>query len=151
MASTIPAAAFAGEVGDPALQSSKQTYALTPGSSAYAGWSEWIRQQQARKDVSPAVKGVGRITITAVSDGASAPAASPVPVMPDVAPAPQGLLPAGLPAVGTTGQRVTISNEIPDGGEQLWTYAWADAPGAWVLTGQGGCVQPHCSVAIATR
>jgi hypothetical protein len=145
---TIPAMAFAGKVT--VLQSSKQTYALTPGSAAYAGWSEWIRQQQARKDVSPVVQGVGRITITAVSDDARASEVLPVSVTPAGTPPPQGTPPAGLPAMGTPGQQVTISNEIPDGGQQVWTYAWAAASGAWVLTGQGDCGQPHCSVTIAS-
>ncbi|QNK01349.1 hypothetical protein [Dyella telluris] len=158
LATLVPMAALAGTaIRDQVLNSSSvSTVQLTPGSTSYNGWAAWIQQQQTRPDIAQVVHGIGTITVTTSSGSSSAQAA---PTMSGITAlsAPAATTdpsPVVLPQTGTPGQTITITNKIPNGGEQVWTYTWTitttsgESSGGWVLTSSGGCGNPNCGIVI---
>jgi hypothetical protein len=155
LAALIPMAAMAGNtIRDQVVASSStSTYSLTPGSDAYNGWAAWIQQQQSRQDIAQTVRGVGSITVTVASANQGKQANSSASLTPAAAaPNPGGAPPTTLPMTGTPGQIITITNKLPNGGEQVWNYTWESgggiSSGGWVLTSQGSCGEPNCGITI---
>lgn len=157
MAAGFPTVLLAGAVQDQVVSASQQTYILTPGSTAYSSWEAWIKQQQARKDIPQlSAKGVGVITIKVVSAAPTPRAISAASLHAVAAPADAGgPPPVGLPMTGTPGQKITITNQLPNGTYQVWEYQYqaggAASGDGWVALGSGICSVPHCSVTITTR
>lgn len=159
LAALIPMAAMASNtIRDQVVASSStSTYSLTPGSDAYKGWAAWIQQQQSRQDIAQTVRGVGTITVTVASANSSKQANSNASLTPAAAAPPPGAPPpTTLPPNGTPGQIITITNKLPNGGEQVWNYTWQSggggsggiSSGGWVLTSQGSCGEPNCGITI---